>query len=241
MISNKSCTTCKEFKPLECFYLNKRNGAYASYCKSCLSEKHKESYIKHRVHKERVCMGCHKSKTIKQNFSSKAKFCRECVSKNKHIEYLKEICQKKIYTDDIEFITCTKCGKTKGKDSFDFIKKMKRRATCKECRFPQRRKARKRYIKKHKDEEAFKLKRRVNRSKRRALKRTVADGTVTAKFLRGLEEITKKCPMCDKRLNEYHIDHVIPLSKGGRHTSSNLQLLCPRCNIEKSDKILTLV
>lgn len=32
------------------------------------------------------------------------------------------------------------------------------------------------------------------------------------------------------------IDHVLPLSKGGQHTMSNLQLLCYSCNSSKQDR-----
>ena len=34
---------------------------------------------------------------------------------------------------------------------------------------------------------------------------------------------------------ELHIDHIIPWSRGGETTLQNLQTLCSRCNIGKSD------
>jgi 5-methylcytosine-specific restriction endonuclease McrA len=34
-----------------------------------------------------------------------------------------------------------------------------------------------------------------------------------------------------------HVDHIIPISKGGKSVASNLRTLCERCNIGKSDKI----
>lgn len=34
-----------------------------------------------------------------------------------------------------------------------------------------------------------------------------------------------------------HLDHIIPFSKGGDTSVENLQLLCQKCNLEKSNKI----
>lgn len=42
------------------------------------------------------------------------------------------------------------------------------------------------------------------------------------------------CLACIKR--DYHMDHIMPLAKGGIHEASNLQLLCPPCNVRKSAK-----
>lgn len=35
-----------------------------------------------------------------------------------------------------------------------------------------------------------------------------------------------------------HLDHVIPLNKGGTNDTSNIQLLCETCNLKKSDHII---
>lgn len=34
------------------------------------------------------------------------------------------------------------------------------------------------------------------------------------------------------------IDHIIPLSKGGKHKMANLAVACKQCNSEKGDNIL---
>jgi len=44
------------------------------------------------------------------------------------------------------------------------------------------------------------------------------------------------CAVCGATEGPMHIDHKVPLSKGGRHELSNLQLLCRSCNLSKSWK-----
>lgn len=45
-----------------------------------------------------------------------------------------------------------------------------------------------------------------------------------------------KCVRCDA-MDYLEYDHVIPHSKGGANTVSNVQILCRRCNNQKSDRI----
>jgi len=48
-----------------------------------------------------------------------------------------------------------------------------------------------------------------------------------------------RCWWCGKSLNplDYHVDHRIPLSRGGSNAPENLCVSCPTCNMSKSDKL----
>ena len=66
------------------------------------------------------------------------------------------------------------------------------------------------------------------------------DETVTPDAVRAmLESQNGRCNMCGKSIaDSYHMDHIFPRSKGGPSTLSNLQLLCPKCNCAKQDKVI---
>lgn len=44
-----------------------------------------------------------------------------------------------------------------------------------------------------------------------------------------------RCHLCGKacRDEEIHLDHLIPLSRGGTHAPENLRVACAKCNLEK--------
>lgn len=46
-----------------------------------------------------------------------------------------------------------------------------------------------------------------------------------------------RCACCRAQLNGvFHVDHIQALANGGQHEASNLQLLCPPCNLAKHAK-----
>jgi len=46
-----------------------------------------------------------------------------------------------------------------------------------------------------------------------------------------------RCFYCDEELTDYHVDHFIPLAKGGTDYAENLRIACPTCNCRKSAKM----
>lgn len=49
-----------------------------------------------------------------------------------------------------------------------------------------------------------------------------------------------RCQICGSTAQDgvkLHIDHIVPVSKGGHTTADNLRVLCDRCNLGKSDKL----
>lgn len=72
----------------------------------------------------------------------------------------------------------------------------------------------------------------------RARKRN-AGGNHTAEDVNRIYEFQQGyCWWCGKPLNgKYHVDHRIPLSRGGSDKASNLVCACAKCNLSKSDKM----
>lgn len=53
-----------------------------------------------------------------------------------------------------------------------------------------------------------------------------------------LEEYRHCCAYCGQQFDKLTQDHVIPLSKGGNHTKSNVVPACQSCNSRKHDKLM---
>ena len=53
-------------------------------------------------------------------------------------------------------------------------------------------------------------------------------------------EIVRVCPYCGGVLSasNAHLDHIYPVSKGGRSLPNNLVFVCEQCNLNKSDLTL---
>ena len=64
-----------------------------------------------------------------------------------------------------------------------------------------------------------------------------ADGWFTSRDIASIRVKQRgRCALCRVPLRKQHIDHVIPLARGGTNYPKNIQLLCPTCNVRKSAK-----
>lgn len=76
----------------------------------------------------------------------------------------------------------------------------------------------------------------VSEQKRRALK-IRSEGSFNRQDIVSLLAAQNNCcAVCNIDFNQtgYHIDHMIPLSRGGSNDVTNLQLLCPYDNVKKN-------
>lgn len=94
--------------------------------------------------------------------------------------------------------------------------------------------------KKQKWREKNRLLCRVYTRKYMALKRaaTVNLGGIKRWIAQIKSKASVVCYYCGTRvsIDDMHIDHIVPLSKGGAHSVENLCIACASCNHSKSDK-----
>lgn len=204
---NKICKKCGIEKDDTLFFRN--------ICKECDKKQKREYYLKNKE--------IFKAKYIenKENILSRAKFYREN-NKDKINERNKE----KYYENRDARLEKRKSYNSNSKEKL------------KEYRV--------KYREKHRDKinarnKAFyssingKICRANSDSKRRAL---IKNGKVSAEEIKQLVFSSNNCYWCGCDIAfKFHIDHVIPLSKGGLHEIKNLVVSCPTCNIKKSNKM----
>lgn len=80
---------------------------------------------------------------------------------------------------------------------------------------------------------------RVKQNKRRARLADAGGKQYTVDDIKRLMVLQRgRCASCGISIkSKYHIDHRVPVSKGGSNDIKNIELLCPTCNLRKSDKM----
>lgn len=74
---------------------------------------------------------------------------------------------------------------------------------------------------------------------RRRARERAADGCFTTQdILTQYKHQRGKCYYCGKKVGKvYHVDHVVPLSRGGSNGPENIVIACPTCNMRKASKL----
>lgn len=78
---------------------------------------------------------------------------------------------------------------------------------------------------------------RASGQKRRARKAGVIGQHTAADIHAKLEAQEGRCFYCDQSIDpHYHVEHMVPLSRGGSNAAENICLACPTCNMRKGRK-----
>jgi len=143
----------------------------------------------------------------------------------------------------VETKVCSQCGEVKEAKMFHkaTITSDGLRSRCKVCQ------AAFRIAQKTADPLRHALLHRNAHHRRRARQRqNGGSGYTQAQLQLQLEKQGPICPYCSsyrpvekphrlslRKRDSYHIDHVVPISKGGPHSITNVILCCPECNLKK--------
>ena len=81
--------------------------------------------------------------------------------------------------------------------------------------------------------------RREHKSANAARRRGAGVAKIPAGWIRALwRRQGGHCALCGLIIHSrYHVDHKVPVSRGGQHIFSNLQLAHPKCNLRASNKL----
>jgi len=239
----KWCTKCFHLLPRSAFWRHKGNrDGRAYHCKDCSSTTHPKVLARIRDTAYLLTQGlkrCTKCKKVKpldkfhqnhRNADGRVPQCRSCLSP-------RAVDRERLRKQG--FKHCPSCKQIKPLKEFYLRTNGKPMSACKSC-FSVRRAI---YYRKN-SERAYAAGRawmKANPEKRRQYLenyrayKNQAPGTWVAEDVTAMWAAQNGiCIYCKTDLpSNYHVDHVIPLSRGGDNWPSNLQLLCPSCNISK--------
>lgn len=249
----KRCYRCQRELELDKFHKdNSKQGGHRPYCKEC-NARPSSDFRERLPDGYKRCSACHKLKPTTNTYFGKSAnrpdgmnvYCKHCVHEKASVKFVPRWKQPYKYGTVPTHKICTICNITKPFEEFCKSKNSigGRSRMCKMCDVKRRTEWRKNNPEeaKHRDQEARKRnpqKARRTTQIRRARKRN-ADGTYSQFDIERKYKAQKaKCYYCGISIKDgYHIDHVVPLSRGGSNWPDNLVLACPSCNNRKHNKL----
>lgn len=227
MLTIKSCTKCKEIKNISEFKKETRNkNGFSYWCTDCQVSYSHEYYLKNRkkaLAERAIYRDENKDKIAKDK--------REVYINNRE-DILED--RKKYYINNKD--------KVKKRDME--YRRNNKDAISKRSKEYRQTELYSRYRDELKKTDKYKIGQINSRDKRRYMKKNQGDGTLSVRSLKTKALIDLlhlqqyKCNNCRCDISENkHLDHHVPLSKGGIHSIDNVVWLCPSCNMLKSDKM----
>lgn len=218
---HKTCTKCHKSLPetKEFFHADKRRGGFRPRCISCVRDyeakttEHRKEVARQYREKNKDVIKARKAEYNRQNKEgSLRRFIRWLQNNREH--YLEH--QRK----------------------YAASRKKKKREYDKRYREKNRDKIVSRQNSwKQENIEHARMKGRAATARHNALKRN-AEGHYTEKDIKRIyKQQGGRCFYCKVVVGiKYHVDHVIPLSRGGSNSPENIVIACPACNVRKSSK-----
>lgn len=223
METTKLCKKCNVVKSTILFHKDKtKKDGIDCYCKECKCEIKR---IQYNENKEKYI---EKSRKYRENNPEKIKEINKN-SKNKNKEKIK------IYNKEYKQLNKEKLKEQKkewilnNREKYLAYKRIK----SKEYR---NKKTKQERIRKYTNE--AKERNRISKKNYKHRRRMQEKGGVTYIELKKILSEAKNCYWCNTKLKNLkpHIDHYVPLSKGGTHTLDNIVISCPTCNLTKNAK-----
>ena len=235
----KTCTKCKLEKPFTDFHKHKsQKTGLRSQCKLCTIASNKNYAIEN---KEKVLIASKKwreNNIDKANAYSRAwnKANPERVKANrdrfmaKNPSKTSEYCKSFYYANKDKCLDKNREWRERNKD-----KESARKKNWTELNREKKYASNAKWHKANPDKMAVHSRNRRSRSKNAEGSHSIDEVIDIFSLQRGL------CASCVTKLfksgkKKYHVDHIMPLAKGGANDKSNLQCLCPACNLKKHAK-----
>lgn len=225
----KLCKDCNKIKDLSFFSVrNKEKMGYKTYCKGCMVLRATKYNLKN---KEKVKE--YHSLYFKRDYVIRKTKNTNCLEENK----LKNRERTRAYYKKYPEKNRERARRYVEKNRSKINEKMRiyRKEHPEEYK-KNLLKQKENYIKRRKTVE-FKIQRNNYNSKRRSFLKKVGKFTKN-EWKDKLKHFNNSCAFC-KTKERLEVDHIIPISKGGKNTIDNLQPLCKSCNSSKSNKILS--